>query len=82
MTLATQVVKWSALGKEAIIALIGGVGVVGAFGLVVIGLARYGHVRRSGRTAPLAATVSLAALGSVLCIGAIVLGIIAMTHKT
>ena len=53
MTLGSELVKWSALGKQAIVALIGAVGVVGAFGLFVIGLARYETAgRRAGPGPP------------------------------
>jgi hypothetical protein len=80
--LATEVMKWSPLGKEAIIALIGGVGVVGAFGLIVIGMARHEQARRSGRPGAAAATASLAAIGGLICVAAVVFGIIAMTHTS
>ena len=78
---ATEVVKWSALGKAALIALIAGVGAVGAYGLIVIGASRFRAARREGRGGTATASVSLAIVGGVACIGALVVGIIAMTHK-
>jgi hypothetical protein len=80
-TFATEVVKWSALGKEALIALVAGVLVVGAYGLVVIGMSRYRAARREGRGGVATASVSLAIIGGVVCLGAVAVGIIAMTHK-
>ena len=76
--LAAEVVKWSALGKEALIAL---VGVVGVYGLVVIGATRYLEARRSGRGGTAAGALSLAVLSAALCLGAVAIGIIAMIHK-
>lgn len=81
-TFAAEVVKWSALGKEALIALIGGVGVVGAYGLVVIGATRFSAARQEGRGASSVVGLSLAAVGGVVCVAAIVVGIVAMTHKS
>lgn len=80
--LAAQVVKWSALGEEALIALVAGVGVVAAWGMVVAGATRYQAARRDGRGAHATAGVSLAALGGMICLAAVVVGIIAMTHKS
>lgn len=79
--LATEVVKWSALGKGAGIALVGGVGVVGAFGLVVIGAARYQDARRDRRGGAATAAFSLALIGGLICVAMLALGIIAMIHK-
>jgi hypothetical protein len=79
---AAEVVKWSALGKEALIALLAGVGVVVAYGLVVIGATRFQAARREARGAAATAHISLAAVGTVVCAGAIAVGIIAMTHKS
>lgn len=80
--LAAQVVKWSALGNEALIALIGGVGVVVAYGFVVIGSTRMGIARREGHGGAAIGHLALAVVGGLICVAAIVLGIIAMTHKS
>ncbi|MBV9837781.1 MAG: hypothetical protein JO156_06660 [Solirubrobacterales bacterium] len=80
LALAAQVVKWSALGEEAIVALIGGVGVVSAFGIMLVGLDNRARARRTG-----AATVTANAMvvgGALVCLAALVVGFIAMTHKS
>jgi hypothetical protein len=61
--------------------LIAGVGVVGAYGLVVIGMSRYRAARREGRGRAATANVSVAVIGGVICLGAVVVGILAMVHK-
>ncbi len=73
---------WVAGGKEALIAPVGGVGVVGVYGLVVIGATRYLEARRSGRDGRAAAALSLAVLSAAVCLGAVAIGIIAMTHTS
>lgn len=82
MILASELVKWSDLGKECLIGLAGGVGVVIAWGFVVMGAARYQTARREGREAVAIGGLSLAVIGGLICLGAIVVGIIAMTHKS
>lgn len=82
MTFAAETVKWSALGKEALIALIAGVGVVGAFGLVVIGATRFQAARREGRGATAIGGVSVAVIGGLVCLAALAVGIVALAHKS
>lgn len=106
IALAAQVVKWSDLGKEAIIAFVAGVGVVFAWGLVVIGSTRVsaaraggetgesvgeagrpdgetsGRTRAAGTTGGMLGGIALATVGAVVCLAAVVLGIIAMAHKS
>jgi hypothetical protein len=78
---AAQAVKWGALGKEAIVAFIGGVGVVAAFGLVVLSSSRATRARDRGDGAT-AAPLFGTAVGALLCVAALVIGFIAMTHKS
>ena len=80
LALAAQVVKWSALGQEAIVALIGGVGVVGAFGLLLVGVDQRARARSAGRAGVL--PVGLIVVGALVCVAALVAGFIAMTHKS
>jgi hypothetical protein len=77
--IAAQTVKWAALGKEAIAAFVFGVGVVGAFGLLVLGSAR---MKRDERPGTVALPLAVAAVGGLLCVAALVIGFIAMTHKS
>jgi nitrate reductase gamma subunit len=78
--LAEETVKWAALGKEAIVAFVGGVGAVAAFGLVVLGSSRASQERERGGST--AAPVFGAAVGALNCVAALVIGFIAMTHKS
>jgi hypothetical protein len=80
MPIATEVVKWSALGQEAVVALFGGIGLVGAFGLILVGRDRRPSSENPDGSA--VASYSLVALGSVICIAALVIGFVAMTHKS
>ena len=82
MIFASEIVKWSALGKECLVSLIGATGVVLAYGLVVIGAARLQQGRREARGAFAFGGLSLAVIGGLICLVAVVAGIIAMTHKS
>jgi hypothetical protein len=79
--LAEETVKWAALGKEALVAFIGGVGVVAAFGLVVFGSSRASEARERGHGTT-AAPMLVTAVGALICVAALVIGFIAMTHKS
>ncbi len=79
--IASSIVDWSALGKGALVALFGGVGVVTAFSLVVLAGSRITASRRtSGRTPP--SDVALMVLGALVCAAALVVGLLAMMHKS
>ena len=80
VTLASSVVDLSALWKIVAVSILAGAGVVGAFGFVLIGISRYQHSGPSDTSVRIG-SIALAALGGVLCVAAIVLGLIAMTHK-
>jgi hypothetical protein len=76
--LASSLVNWSALGKIVVAALIGGAGVVVAFGLLLLGLkwatgAKSGAAKLSG--------VTLVGLTAMFCTAAVVVGLIAMADK-
>jgi hypothetical protein len=79
--LAEETVKWAALGKEALVAFVGGVGVVAAFGLVVLGSSR-ANVARERDSGATAAPFLVTAVGALICVAALVIGFIAMTHKS
>jgi hypothetical protein len=76
--IASSLVNWSALGKIVVVALIGGAGVVIAFGLLLLGLkwataAKRGSAKLGG--------VTLAGLSALFCTAAVVFGIYAMADK-
>lgn len=76
--LASALIKWSALWKIVVVALIGGAGVVIAFGILLIGLK---WARRPGGASARLGGYSLAAICGAFCLAAVVLGIYAMAHK-
>src|SRR5437016_3691464 len=77
--LATALVNWSALGKIILVGLIGGVGVVLVFGLAVYGVERFEGAKS---VAGKAVNVLLVGAAGVFCVGAIVVGIIAMANPS
>lgn len=72
-------IDWNALGKIVLAALIGGAGVVIAFGIVLIALKR---ARLSDDNAPVRlGSWALAIVCGAFVIGAVVIGITAMVNK-
>jgi hypothetical protein len=76
--IASDFVNWSALWKIILAALIGGAGVVLAFGILLIGLKWTNSARGAGTKL---GGYSLAAVCGVFCVAAVVVGIYAMAHK-
>jgi TRAP-type C4-dicarboxylate transport system permease small subunit len=76
--LATSLIDWSALWRIVTAALIGGAGVTIVFGVLLLCL-RYARGAHSDGSKVLG--WSLAAVCGVLCVGAAVIGIIAMADK-
>ena len=74
-------VDWAALGKGALAAVIGGIGFVTAFSFVVLAGSRITADRREvGRAR--ATDVLLAAAAGLVCLAALVVGLLAMMHKS
>jgi len=78
IALATTIVDTSALWKIILAALVGGAGVVVAFGFLLLGLAR---ARRGRGPASRVANYALSGLAGLFCIAAVVIGIYAMATK-
>jgi NADH:ubiquinone oxidoreductase subunit 6 (subunit J) len=78
-TVATALINTDALWKIVVASLIGGVGVVVAFGVMLLGISRAGTPGRSpvGR----AGSLLLAGLCGLFCVAAIAVGIYAMAQK-
>jgi hypothetical protein len=68
-----------ALWKILLVGLAGGAGVVVAFGFVLLGRSRYEAVGATGGVK--AGALTMAVLGGAFCLAALVLGLVAMTHK-
>jgi NADH:ubiquinone oxidoreductase subunit 6 (subunit J) len=77
--LATSLVNWSAVGKIVLVGLVGGVGVVIVFGLGVYGVERFESAKS---VVGKAANAVLVGAAGVFCVGAVVLGIIAMANPS
>ena len=78
MLIASEFINWSALWKIVLAALIGGSGVVIAFGILLLGLKWATGAKGSGAKL---GGYSLAAICAVLCTAAVVIGIYAMATK-
>ena len=76
---ASSLIDTSALWKIVLAGLGGGVGVVVAFALVLIGLSRVSDARGGALTR--GGYALMTALGALVCVGALVVGFIAMTKK-
>lgn len=76
-----SVVETKQLLETVAVSLIAGIGVTAAFSIIIFGVARSTDMLRDDR--PLLATAAggLAALGLLVVVGAIVLGIVVMTTK-
>ena len=76
-----SIVETKQLLETVAVSLIAGIGVTAAFSIMIFGVARSTDMLRDDR--PLLATAAggLAALGLLVVVGAIVLGIVVMTTK-
>lgn len=76
-----SVVDLDALWKIVLIALAGGVGVTTVFGVGVLRGEALEQARSEGRTSAVVVNGAVVALCALVCLAAIVAGIVAMTHK-
>jgi hypothetical protein len=76
--IASSIVDLSALWKIVVVTVIAGIGVVGAFGYVLLGISRYQTVRVGGSRA---AYVLLVMLAGAFCLAVVILGAVALAHK-
>lgn len=85
LVLGDALVNWSAIWKIVIVALIGGAGIVIVYGFLLLGL-KYATADGSGGTTHSEGSrvlaYALVAICAILVVGAIVLGIYAMTQKS
>jgi hypothetical protein len=75
------IVETEALLETVAASLIAGVGITGAFSVMIFGAARFADLRRDERPMLATLTAAVALLGLVVTLGGIVLGIVAMTSK-
>jgi hypothetical protein len=75
------VVETEALLETVAASLIAGVGITGAFSVMIFGAARFADLRRDERPMLAGLTAAVALFGLVVTLGGIVLGIVAMTSK-
>jgi NADH:ubiquinone oxidoreductase subunit 6 (subunit J) len=76
--LATALINWDALWKIALAAFVGGVGVVLAFGVLLLGISRAQAAKSEGKRLTYFALSTVCGL---LCLGAVAIGIYAMVEK-
>jgi hypothetical protein len=79
--LIAVVVETEALLETVAASLIAGVGITGAFSVMIFGVARFADLRRDERPILAALTATVAILALAVTAGGIVLGIVAMTSK-
>jgi hypothetical protein len=75
------VVETEALLETVAASLVAGVGITGAFSVMIFGAARFADLMRDERPMLAAVTAGVAVLGFAVTLGGIVLGIVAMTSK-
>ncbi|HEY2770158.1 MAG TPA: hypothetical protein VGI87_06305 [Solirubrobacteraceae bacterium] len=78
LALAASLIDWSALWKIVLAALIGGAGVVIVFAFLLMAVDR---ATRASSNSVRVATYALSGICSVFIVGAVVIGIYAMTQK-
>jgi hypothetical protein len=76
------IVDVDAIWKILLAAFAVGVGVTAIFGEGAIAATRIAAARREGRSGDLLANALVIGLAGLVCLGAIVIGFIAMMHKT
>ncbi|MEV4420258.1 hypothetical protein AB0L40_09830 [Patulibacter sp. NPDC049589] len=76
-----SVVDLDALWKIALIALCGGVGVTAVFGIGVLHAEALDAARGDGRTGAVLLNGAVVVACGLVCLAAIVVGVLAMTHK-
>ncbi|MEA2370372.1 MAG: hypothetical protein QOH12_766 [Solirubrobacteraceae bacterium] len=79
--IAASLIDTTALGKIILASLIGGVGVVVAFGLILLGLSKGSRAKGDGRTGAQAGYYLITGLCGLFCVAAVAFGIYAMVHK-
>lgn len=75
------IVDVSALWKVLLIVLFVGVGITAIYGQGIVSLERLADARRAGHAGAVVANGLVVALVALVCVGALVAGFLAMTHK-
>jgi hypothetical protein len=80
--LAESIVDWATLGEVVVASVVAGVGATVCFAFAVLGVTRFGDMRRSERPLGAAFFGMLGALGASATLAAIVIAIVVMTKKS
>jgi UPF0716 family protein affecting phage T7 exclusion len=75
------IVDLAALWKVLVVVLLAGVGITALYAHGVTSLGRLADARRAGRTGAVVANGLTVAVAALVCVAALVLGFVAMTHK-
>lgn len=81
MNVFAELVAWGDLGKVVAVGLIGGVGLVVTWGLLLLGVERTQDIRAGARTGTVAGYGAVALLGAVGTLALLGLGLWAITQK-
>lgn len=80
--IADAIVDWGALGKVVVASLVSGVGIMLFFSLAIVGATRFSEMRRAQRALGATLYGALGLIGLAVTVGAVVAGIVVMTHKS
>ena len=78
----STIVDTDALWRIVVIGFAGGAGIVAVFSVLLLAETRMADARERGDTAALAGLGLVVALCAVACVGALVIGFVAMTKKS
>jgi hypothetical protein len=81
LTSLAAIVDTHALVRVVIYALVAGVGVTGVFSFGIVGLTRFDEIRRGQRSGRAFAYAALAALATLIVLGAVTEAIVVMVRK-
>jgi hypothetical protein len=76
-----SLVDTKALLQSVVASAVAGIGITAAFSIMIFGIARSASLVRDERPLLASITGALAAIALLVCVGGIVLGIVAMTNK-
>ena len=81
MNVLAELVAWGDLGKVVAVGLVGGVGLVVTWGLLLLGLERTQEIRTGARGGTVVGYGAIALVGALCTVGLLGLGLWAITQK-
>jgi hypothetical protein len=81
VTTFASIVDWDALLETVAVSVVAGLGIVIAFSIAIYGAARFAEGRRVGGSLETGLGATLALVALLVCIGAVVAGIVAIATR-